>query len=318
VVSNHVIEHVGPESEQRFHLAELRRVLKPEGRGYLAVPNRWMLVEPHYRLAFLSWLPRALRTPYLRAFGKGEAYDCEPLQMRQLEGYLRDSGLRAANRSVQALRATLEIERPRAFATRLAASCRTGLLSPFRRLIPTHIYTFSPDASGAGLPPGADDPSQLACITVTFAPDLEVLRRQLAQLPRRRRRYWSTTARRRRRWRGCALSRRRPAPCSWKTAPTSGWHGRSTSARKPPGPRAPRWRCCCCSTRMRNLAPAASRHCSRPGRAAPHRSRAWLHRPGPDDATTGALHGFHRIAGWRWSQVQPAGTETRACRQPQR
>ncbi|MGH8399236.1 MAG: class I SAM-dependent methyltransferase, partial [Gammaproteobacteria bacterium] len=56
VLSNHVIEHVGGEQAQRAHLAELHRVLRPEGIGYLAVPNRWMLVEPHYKLAFLSWL----------------------------------------------------------------------------------------------------------------------------------------------------------------------------------------------------------------------------------------------------------------------
>ncbi len=72
VLTNHVIEHVGDEQAQRAHLAELRRVLRPDGVGYLAVPNRWMLVEPHYRLAFLSWLPHAWRTPYLRAMGKGE------------------------------------------------------------------------------------------------------------------------------------------------------------------------------------------------------------------------------------------------------
>jgi ubiquinone/menaquinone biosynthesis C-methylase UbiE len=46
VLSNHVIEHVGDVKSQGAHLAELRRVLKPGGHGYLAVPNRWMLLEP--------------------------------------------------------------------------------------------------------------------------------------------------------------------------------------------------------------------------------------------------------------------------------
>lgn len=35
VLSNHVIEHVGNEQAQRLHLAELHRVLKPDGMGYL-------------------------------------------------------------------------------------------------------------------------------------------------------------------------------------------------------------------------------------------------------------------------------------------
>ena len=66
-----MIEHVGDESAQLHHLAELRRVLSKAGIGYLAVPNRWMVVEPHYRIAFLSWLPRGWRSPYLRLLGKG-------------------------------------------------------------------------------------------------------------------------------------------------------------------------------------------------------------------------------------------------------
>ena len=35
------------------HLREIRRVLRRDGLAYLAVPNRWALVEPHYRLALL-------------------------------------------------------------------------------------------------------------------------------------------------------------------------------------------------------------------------------------------------------------------------
>ena len=86
VISNHVIEHVGELDAQILHLRELGRVLKKTGIGYLAVPNRWMLFEPHYKLIFLSWLPKKLRSPYLRFAGKGQFYDCEPLQMHEIEG----------------------------------------------------------------------------------------------------------------------------------------------------------------------------------------------------------------------------------------
>lgn len=78
-LTNHVIEHVGDAAAQHRHLTEIRRVIKPSGVGYLAVPNRWMLTEPHYRLKFLSWWPHAWRTPYLRLMRKGTFYDCEPL-----------------------------------------------------------------------------------------------------------------------------------------------------------------------------------------------------------------------------------------------
>ena len=67
VLSNHVIEHVGDRSAQLHHLREVGRVLAPGGVCYLAVPNRWGLVEPHFRLPFLSWIPAPLRDPYVRA-----------------------------------------------------------------------------------------------------------------------------------------------------------------------------------------------------------------------------------------------------------
>lgn len=142
VLTNHVIEHVGDEQAQRAHLAELHRVLCPDGVGYLAVPNRWMLVEPHYKLVFLSWLPHAWRTPYLRAMRKGEIYDCEPLQTGQLEDLLSDTGFNHRNLCVDALRATFDIERPRSAMASVLRSIPDGLLTPWRRIIPTLIYRF--------------------------------------------------------------------------------------------------------------------------------------------------------------------------------
>lgn len=143
VLSNHVIEHVGDEHAQRAHLAQLRRVLRPDGVGYLAVPNRWMLVEPHYKLAFLSWLPHAWRTPYLRLMGKGKAYDCEPLQMSQLERLLTDAGLDGRNLCIEALRTTFEIERAKSLSAAFLRHIPDGTLLPLRRIIPTLIYRFS-------------------------------------------------------------------------------------------------------------------------------------------------------------------------------
>ncbi|MGE0810832.1 MAG: class I SAM-dependent methyltransferase [Immundisolibacter sp.] len=112
VISNHVIEHVGDRAAQRGHLAELRRVLKPDGLGYLAVPNRWQPVEPHYGLAFLSWLPVAWRTPYLRWRRRGDDYDCRPLSVRELEPLLAEAGFDFVQQHGRALRTTFELERP--------------------------------------------------------------------------------------------------------------------------------------------------------------------------------------------------------------
>ena len=140
VISNHVIEHVGDADAQGRHLAEIRRVMRPDGSGYLAVPNRWMLTEPHYRLKFLSWWPRALRTPYLRLMRKGTFYDCEPLQMRQLERMLDAAGLRYRNLCIEAWRETFDIEYPESGVTQLLRAVPDALLKPLRPIIPTLIY----------------------------------------------------------------------------------------------------------------------------------------------------------------------------------
>ncbi|HEY8586607.1 MAG TPA: class I SAM-dependent methyltransferase [Rhodanobacter sp.] len=144
VLTNHVIEHVGDERAQHAHLAELHRVLRPDGVGYLAVPNRWMLTEPHFRLKFLSWWPRAWRTPYLRMMRKGDVYDCEPLQTRQLERMLDVAQFHYHNICIEAWRATLEIERPGSMGTRLLRATPDAVLAPLRRIIPTLIYRFEP------------------------------------------------------------------------------------------------------------------------------------------------------------------------------
>lgn len=151
VISNHVIEHVGDRASQLRHLQEMLRVLKPGGIGYLAVPNRWMLVEPHYRLAFLSWLPHGWRTPYLRMRRKGEVYDCEPLELDDLESLLEESGFGYRNIGASAVRAIFAIERPHSLPSRVMARVPDAIVTMFRRIIPTLIYEIRrPREDGAG------------------------------------------------------------------------------------------------------------------------------------------------------------------------
>lgn len=141
VVSNHVIEHVGDARQQSRHLEELARVLRPGGVGYLAVPCRWMLVEPHYRLPFLSWLPQRAADLYVRLAGKGDYYDCQPLTTRTLEPELVKAGFAFRQMHGEALRMTYELERPDAPAYRwLLKPVPDAVYALLRSVFPTLIY----------------------------------------------------------------------------------------------------------------------------------------------------------------------------------
>lgn len=140
VISNHVIEHVGAPQVQMAHLHEIARLLRPGGRAYLAFPNRWQLVEPHSHLAFLSWLPHRWRTPYLRLFRRGTAYDCEPLSLGEIERMLVSTGLLFENVCMQAIRTMVMIEAHLSWALRLVSKLPDAVLAWLRPVYPTHVY----------------------------------------------------------------------------------------------------------------------------------------------------------------------------------
>lgn len=142
VISNHVIEHVGDRQSQSRHIGELRRALSSTGTGYLAVPSRWQLVEPHYRLPFLSWLPRKLRTPYLRLARRGSFYDCEPLTMPEVESLLAAQGLSFENQCEAAIHSLADTEAGRNIPLKLATRLPRPMLHALRSISPTHIYLF--------------------------------------------------------------------------------------------------------------------------------------------------------------------------------
>ncbi|MCB1787860.1 MAG: class I SAM-dependent methyltransferase [Gammaproteobacteria bacterium] len=109
-ISNHVLEHVGDRHAQADHLAEIGRVLKDDGWLYLAVPNRWTLVEPHYKLPLLSWLPSGLRDRYVSLSGRGTHYDCDPPSHRQLEALLRDAAFDPRDVSIEGIKVVADLE----------------------------------------------------------------------------------------------------------------------------------------------------------------------------------------------------------------
>ena len=75
VICNHVYEHT--DNPVRL-MEEIYRVLKPDGLCYFAGPNKYAILEPHYRLPFLSWLSTSFANKYLRITGKGNYYEVRP------------------------------------------------------------------------------------------------------------------------------------------------------------------------------------------------------------------------------------------------
>jgi ubiquinone/menaquinone biosynthesis C-methylase UbiE len=71
IVCNHVYEHV---PDANLMMEEICRVLKKEGCCYFSAGNKYVIMEGHYRLPFLSWLPDPLGSLYLKMTGKGNSY----------------------------------------------------------------------------------------------------------------------------------------------------------------------------------------------------------------------------------------------------
>lgn len=66
-----VIEHV---QDPPKVLSELYRVLKPEGRAYVSVHNRFGFYDTHFHVYFLGWLPRIFADSYLSIVGRHKNY----------------------------------------------------------------------------------------------------------------------------------------------------------------------------------------------------------------------------------------------------
>jgi len=71
VLCNDVLEHVA-DSERLAK--ELLRVLAQGSATYIQCAGRYQIMEPHFLLPFLSWLPGPLADFYLRLTRKGESY----------------------------------------------------------------------------------------------------------------------------------------------------------------------------------------------------------------------------------------------------
>lgn len=76
VICAQVYEHA---ENQQGLVDEIWRILRPGGVCFFSGPNRLAIMEEHYWLPFLSWLPRPLSNIYMRIMKRGPEYDIKPM-----------------------------------------------------------------------------------------------------------------------------------------------------------------------------------------------------------------------------------------------
>lgn len=139
VVSNHVIEHVG---DPAAHLSELHRVMAPGGAAYVATPNRLWVMEPHYKLPLLSWLPHPMADAYVRLLRRGSFYDVFPLTRRGFLRRAREAGLICEDITGWMIAETGDVEK--SWLARLLGGLPGPLLRGLSWASPTFAYAMRP------------------------------------------------------------------------------------------------------------------------------------------------------------------------------
>jgi 2-polyprenyl-3-methyl-5-hydroxy-6-metoxy-1,4-benzoquinol methylase len=81
VVCAQVYEHL---ADRQKMAAEVWRVLRPNGICFFSGPNRLAVMEEHYWLPFLSWLPQRAADRYLQWTRRGTHYDVRPMSYWEL------------------------------------------------------------------------------------------------------------------------------------------------------------------------------------------------------------------------------------------
>jgi SAM-dependent methyltransferase len=145
VVFNHIYEHV---EDPDAVMDEIRRVLRPDGVVYLGFGNRLGIIEPHYRLPFLSYLPARVADRYVRAFGRADNY---------YERFRTRPGLRDLAHGLFVWDYTVPvIKRPDLFAgadvvPKAAAVLPAPVVRTLMPLVPAYVWVGSPsDRAPAG------------------------------------------------------------------------------------------------------------------------------------------------------------------------
>jgi hypothetical protein len=103
------------------------------------VPNRWGLVEPHFRLPFLSWVPRRFADPYVRVARRGTQYDCLLPTRGRAERLFAQAGFEHEEVTIAAMRVYRDLE-DLSLPVRLLCGAPAPLLRLLGPVNPTMIF----------------------------------------------------------------------------------------------------------------------------------------------------------------------------------
>jgi SAM-dependent methyltransferase len=151
VICNQVYEHV---DNQAGLMDEIWRVLRPGGACYFGCGTRHVLIEGHYKLPFLSWVPQRVADRYMKLAGKKGRYDVLLLSYRNLKILVKKFGVTDYTIDV--------IKNPAKYADSSRGPLRrwvetwpNWLLKTILPVIPIHVWILVKPGENVGLLPGS-------------------------------------------------------------------------------------------------------------------------------------------------------------------
>ena len=150
VICNQVYEHV---DDQPALMAEIYRILKPGGACYFGIGTRHVLVEGHYKLPFLSWVPHSVAHMYMKLAGKDAKYDVRLLSYRNLRKLAANFGI--VDYTIDVIkRGDRYCDGSRGRIRRFVALWPSGLLRAILPAIPVHVWALVKPQEGRGVQAG--------------------------------------------------------------------------------------------------------------------------------------------------------------------
>jgi ubiquinone/menaquinone biosynthesis C-methylase UbiE len=150
VICNQVYEHV---DDQPALMSEIFRVLKPGGACYFGIGTRHVLVEGHYKLPFLSWVPHSVAHLYMKLAGKNAKYDVRLLSYRNLRKFAEPFGV--VDYTIDVIKqGERYCDYSRGRIRRFVATWPPWLLRMILPAIPVHVWALVKPQEGRGVQAG--------------------------------------------------------------------------------------------------------------------------------------------------------------------